>query len=246
MDHKASFQLSRKSLRVQCEVLGLPLNRVRMNYTGRPEVAMLERFVHSGAEIALFDEGKSIHGLLHAALMPLLYPLGVRRWGPEQKYVANGYIQVSGVSTYLYLHYGAFTELLSDHPNLPNKMVKTVAESTTDTIHAGWSKIRSWNRDNKGFQHLSLTVSPQQMVRLYEIVTRSRLVRIMQQLLVPPFVFGFTGWPDLTIVNDNHLSLVEVKTKDRLHHQQIITISDMKDAAELDISVVQVIRTNVD
>ena len=82
------------------------------------------------------------------------------------------------------------------------------------------------------------------MIRLYEILTRSRLVRTMQQLLVPPFVFGFTGWPDLRIVNNNHLSLVEVKTKNRLHHQQNTTISDMKDAAELDISVVQVIRTS--
>jgi hypothetical protein len=217
-----------------------------MNYTGRPEVAMLERFVQSGAEIALFDEGASIHGLLHAALLPLLYPLGVRRWGPEQKYVASSYFHFSGVRSYLYLGYGAFRELLSDHPDLPHEMVKAVAESGADAIHAGWSKIRAWNRDNTWIPHLSHTVSPRQMVRLYEIVTRSRLVRIMQQLLVPPFVFGFTGWPDLTIVNDNHLSLVEVKTMDRLHHQQIITISDMKDAAELDVSVVQVIRTNAD
>lgn len=243
MEHEASFRLSKQSLRVQCEVLGLRLDQVRMDYTGRPELAVLERFVQSGAEIALFDEGKSIHGLLHAMLLPLLYPLGVRRWGPEKEYVASNRPQLfSGVRSYLYLGYGGFRELLSDHPDLPGKMVKTVAESNADAIRAGWSQICAWNRDNTWIPHLSHTVSPQQMVRLYEIVTRDRLVRIMQQLLVAPFVFGFSGWPDLTIVNDSHLSLVEVKTTDRLHHQQIITISDMKDAAELDISVIQVVR----
>jgi hypothetical protein len=244
MDDEASFQLSRRPLRAQCEALGLRMDQVRMNYTGRPEVAMRERFIQSGAEMALFDEGKSLHGLLHAMLLPLLYPLGARHWGPEGKYAAGGHCRsFSGVRSYLYLTFFAYPDLLPSNPDLPDKMVKRVATSTGDDIRAGWSKICVWNKDNTWIPHLSHTVSVQQMVRLYEIVTRPRLVRIMEQILrAPSPLFYSSGWPDLTIVNDSLLSLVEVKTTDKLNHSQIRTIGDMKDATELDVSVVQVLK----
>jgi len=48
-----------------------------------------------------------------------------------------------------------------------------------------------------------------------------------------------SGWPDLTMVRDGSLLWAEIKTSDRLHMSQIVTLSRMKDLLPGLIQIVQ-------
>lgn len=50
------------------------------------------------------------------------------------------------------------------------------------------------------------------------------------------------GWPDLTLVKDGRLKFVEVKTTDRMHHSQLITIPALVREIAADVSVLQLVR----
>ncbi len=52
------------------------------------------------------------------------------------------------------------------------------------------------------------------------------------------------GWPDLTLVKDGHLKFVEVKTTDRLHHSQLVTIPALVREIGADVSVLQLVSAN--
>jgi hypothetical protein len=47
------------------------------------------------------------------------------------------------------------------------------------------------------------------------------------------------GWPDLTLVKGGRLSFVEVKTTDKLHHSQLVTIPSLVREIGADVSVLQ-------
>jgi hypothetical protein len=56
-----------------------------------------------------------------------------------------------------------------------------------------------------------------------------------------PYAYA-KGWPYLTLVEVGEVRFIEVKTTDRLHISQIITIGKMKRAAGLGITVARVAR----
>lgn len=52
------------------------------------------------------------------------------------------------------------------------------------------------------------------------------------------------GWPDLTLVKDGYLKFVEVKTTDKLHHSQLVTIPALVREIGADVSVLRLVRAN--
>lgn len=52
------------------------------------------------------------------------------------------------------------------------------------------------------------------------------------------------GWPDLTLIKDGGLTFVEVKTTDKLHYSQLITIPAIIKEIGADISVLQLSHAN--
>lgn len=51
-----------------------------------------------------------------------------------------------------------------------------------------------------------------------------------------------TGWPDLVLLKNENIELVEVKTTDKLHSNQILQIQNIKRYLPYSINVVRVIR----
>lgn len=52
------------------------------------------------------------------------------------------------------------------------------------------------------------------------------------------------GWPDLTLIKDGRLKFVEVKTRDKLHRSQLVTIPALIREIGADVSVLQLVRAN--
>lgn len=50
------------------------------------------------------------------------------------------------------------------------------------------------------------------------------------------------SWPDLTIVKGNEVKFIEVKTTDKLHKSQLVTIPTFRKIIPYDFSVCRVIR----
>lgn len=54
-----------------------------------------------------------------------------------------------------------------------------------------------------------------------------------------------SGWPDLTIIRNGLILWVEVKTTDKLHMSQLVTLSRMKDLLPGELKVLQITNPTV-
>lgn len=80
------------------------------------------------------------------------------------------------------------------------------------------------------------------MSALFISIGAERLANIAAAIFEDPYLYR-SGWPDLTITNGSNMHWVEIKTTDRLHISQIITISRMKTLLPGEIRVVQLTKT---
>lgn len=77
---------------------------------------------------------------------------------------------------------------------------------------------------------------------LFAAIGAERLAQITAAIMENPYLYR-AGWPDLTMIKDSDMFWVEVKTNDRLHISQIMTISRMKPLLPGNVSVVQLVKT---
>ena len=68
-----------------------------------------------------------------------------------------------------------------------------------------------------------------------EGINKSTLKALQDRGLIDDFSVitsnGYTygnGWPDLTLIKDNEVLFIEVKTTDKMHESQLITIPEMR------------------
>lgn len=70
----------------------------------------------------------------------------------------------------------------------------------------------------------------------------SALRAITEAVAEDPYRYR-AGWPDLTLVRGDDMLWIEVKTTDRLHMSQIITMSKMKPLLPGKLMVLQLTKT---
>ena len=80
------------------------------------------------------------------------------------------------------------------------------------------------------------------MSSLFAAIGAERLAQITAALMENPYSYR-AGWPDLTMVKDSDMFWVEIKTTDRLHMSQIMTIYRMKPLLPGNMRVVQLTKT---
>lgn len=79
------------------------------------------------------------------------------------------------------------------------------------------------------------------MSSLFAAIGAERLAQITEAIMENPSYRA--GWPDLTMVKGSDMFWVEIKTTDRLHPSQIMTISRMKPLLPGEVRVVQLTKT---
>ena len=80
------------------------------------------------------------------------------------------------------------------------------------------------------------------MSSFFAAIGAERLAQITAAIMENPYSYR-AGWPDLTMVKGSDMLWVEIKTTDRLHISQIMTIFRMKPLLPGNIRVVQLIKT---
>ncbi len=83
-------------------------------------------------------------------------------------------------------------------------------------------------------------ISLESIKRVYSRIRVSKILRLAEEYFDGRL--GLNGWPDLTLIKDDNISLIEVKIKDKLHYNQVRTFSALRNIFK-NIKVVKVDRS---
>jgi hypothetical protein len=112
---------------------------------------------------------------------------------------------------------------------------KQIQQTTKAKYLASFSEIISYNLIREWYPGLSLEFAD----ALFDAVPKVHFAKLASW--VSKDSNHRNGWPDLTLVKDGCLKFVEVKTTDRLHHSQLITIPALVREIGADVSVLQLV-----
>jgi hypothetical protein len=193
------------SLKEQCRYLSLPFDRVSVQRRSkRVEDDALAYFGGAGAT-GVACEGRPIFLLVQAICADVLAELG-------KAGLTNG----GGMSAYL--------EALVVEQGRSDRVAteareRIVARIGVESFGELGTRLRQLQRENTQFRDCAgLTV--EFLAELYSALPRDQLTRLTGFFLEKPYAHR-KGWPDLILVNQGHVQLVEVKEKDKLHTSQI-------------------------
>ena len=88
--------------------------------------------------------------------------------------------------------------------------------------------------------------TPTQVVMLFEKIFRSlglnKVKAVLRMYFSNPLAYNYRGWPDLFVMENERAYFIEVKTTDKLHLNQLVTIPDMINIAGLTVEIVRLIH----
>lgn len=216
------------SLRKQCEMLDLPLKQLEIQYEGGPELAVLNHLRAQGSQVCCC-EGGAINTAMYCLCFDRLYRLNCAKWGGPQ-----------GARSFGYMGIMCFNDLLEDTPNLAELMLEDITVTGESDFLQAFDILKSWQGVPDWAFRTWVGVDRNMVLQIFRVLHNKGLLAIAKVFVTDPFAYS-KGWPDLTVIDLGELHLVEVKTSDRLHASQIITIPAMKEAG-LKVEVIQIKR----
>jgi hypothetical protein len=215
----------------QCRALRISLEVHQHEWQGRPEQSVLS-LLPDKPQWAFVDEGKMLHALIHAIVLPRLYLMASKAWNETAGY--------DRARSWLYGFYAGYRDLLEIDPRLTERMLEDIDEWDRAAFVASWRMLAEWNHEF-GF-HPAAHITSDLALAVLDGVGEPRLSAIAAKVFSEPFAY-YHGWPDVMLLDsDGKLSFIEVKTTDKLHYGQIITMVDMREAANLNIRVMRLHR----
>jgi hypothetical protein len=116
-------------------------------------------------------------------------------------------------------------------------VLDAVENSTRSSIAGNFEEIISHSFVQACYPGLNTSTA----CALYSALGSYRLHKLAELIFTDPYTYR-NGWPDLTLVQNNMLLFVEVKTTDKLHKSQLTSFPAIRKAIDADIRVV-VLRT---
>ena len=220
--------ISQCSLSTQCELLQLPRKEWHLPKARSPEIAVMMTRSQNGAKVA-YCEGGAVLLVLYCLCFERLYRLSRKHWGSAEE-----------ARSFMYTSILCYGELLEQHPELPDQMVADIANTREQELLRSFDILKSWQGSGDGWAGRDwVAVDRELVLQLFRALGNDRCAAIARRFLQDPFAFT-KGWPDLVWVEGETAGLIEVKTKDRLHISQIITIPEIREASNLPVEVAQV------
>ena len=202
----------------QCEELSLPVEIIELKYNKNVEYSLLNYYMTNGF-VGTYIEGKALFTVLKAYLLDELFNIS---WHREKKKTAE---------TYLEAHLIAITK---EELEIILKSIDTLTE---EQFVSNISFILEQPFIKEDCKSLSLEFA----IGIYSIIPKEIIKILFRKIHEDSYTYR-NGWPDLIIFKDNELKFIEVKTKDKLHRSQIITIPTMREILPYSFSVVKVKR----
>jgi hypothetical protein len=193
-------------------------------------MSALSYFERSGCQ-GCFTEGGIIHVVLYAMCLHAMLRAGEATWGKRSP----------AIQSFMYAGIMCMNFLLETDPDLEHKMLEEMQTSTVNLVLRNYDIIKSWQRSETWFPYSYIGMTRDQIRHAYTAIGRDALINVAKTLFSDPYAF-IKGWPDLAIFSGANLYLVEVKTNDRLHPSQLITMPAMR-LAGLPIEVLRIRQT---
>lgn len=219
---------TRSSLESQCQMVGWELTTLgaikagkkTWSYQGRddltPEEVVVRAMTAAGGDCS-WCEGGSINLLLKAATLPVL----------ARRNIFND--RQDAICRYL----EAQLTILSEFGTELVDCVTTISSADLE------GNVREICADPfiKGAYP---SVREDFVCRLAKAVPVELRARMLQTYLIKPYDYR-SGWPDLTVISNDGLSFIEVKTTDKFHESQLRFAGEVAGNLGLKCKVVQVV-----
>lgn len=218
-------QISKLSLKKQCAELGLPIEQMPRSNGSRPEINAYNALIREGYEVT-HCEGKGIGFILKGMCLDSLTKTSCFREYPD---MARNDACIKGIGT------------------LAGKGSKELRLIINEIISVRKSKYMHACREllaHKDTPVFSPSVSIQFADAAFETLSKWQWTRLAEWISLKG-EHG-NGWPDLTLIRDGELKFAEVKTTDKLHHSQIITISALQKIIDADVRILHVVKMQGD
>ncbi|MCD6532605.1 MAG: VRR-NUC domain-containing protein [Deltaproteobacteria bacterium] len=202
-DEGRVYAISKMPLTKQCSELSLKHKTIELSYEGKPEPALLAYYESLGYT-GISSEGVGISIILKALMLDKLseYNFLHSRSDACSRYLAAQLVILNNRTD----------EIISSILSVSKeKYLNNFKEIINDHFIASW------------FPPIPVEFA----TAMYEAIDLKLFVAIAQKMSEDPYTYR-KGWPDLTLTKGREVLFVEVKTKDKLHDSQIITIPAMQ------------------
>jgi len=218
-DYSLPFDIIRyqgKSLTEQCKLLEIPLLKISMPFSGKPEPAVLDYFRSRGYE-GTHCEGKYIFLVIHALILDKL-PAYNECIAGSRRLAAATPLKLQVQQLFRYLEITLEEILFTNEIAFKNNVEEILCEKESADTYP--------------------EVAVEFAQRVLGHLDRSALCGLAHVLALDADKL-FRGWPDLILVNDGEMRFVEVKGKENLSVNQLYTLYHLKRWFD-NISVVRV------
>jgi hypothetical protein len=215
-------EISKQPLKSQCELLGIPLYRCELNYNSNVERSLSDKYESLGYMCARCEGGPFLL-TIKSCCLEFIYRVDD---------LARDY---GALSTY--------TEALFTRNKVHNpKLIETISRSKSRHVLKMFNKIYDEQTVREAYPGLTSRF----IKNYFKRFGKPSLASAAKIFASDPYTFR-NGWPDLTLITPkSDIVLAEIKTTDKLHQNQIRTISTMKCVIPHKFAVIQVTRSECD
>lgn len=212
------YIISTLPLLAQCEKLSLPMQVLEWDKSKKPEIWALQYFSNLGF-VGAYCEGGAIglvlKGLCLDELTKTSYFYGTCINAREDACLA-------GIVT-----------LAGKNEDQLNSIMKEIYKTNRSKYLSACEEILSYPAINEWYPGLSMSF----IEKMFDAFTKDEYCLIAKWIAMNPE--HRNGWPDLTLVKEGMVRFIEVKTTDKLHNSQLITIPAIKQLINTEIQVIK-------
>lgn len=218
-DEGKILALSKMKLSHQCQELSLDLIEIHLNYQGSPELAALQHFQQEGY-IGSILEGDFILTVVKALILDKL-----------EEY-SSFYSRKDACVGFLH------GQLVVNQNNIAD-IISSISKISRNKFISNMTEIANEPLVQQFYPGISLDIA----IAFFDAVDLSIFEKIAIKLAENPYEYS-KGWPDLTIIKDKEIRLIEIKTTDKLHASQLKTIPILREILPFEISVCKIKNLN--
>lgn len=207
--------LANMKLSKQCSELSLELTNLQLNYQTKPELAALHYFEELGY-VGSMHEGNFMLTILKALMLDKL-----------EKYNFFQDRKDARVS--------ALSSQFANNQEHLDEIISSIRITNRENFISNIREITYEPLVQEFYPGLSADVA----IIFFDAIDLSIFEKIAIKFAEDPYEYR-KGWPDLTIIKDGKIRLIEIKTTDKLHESQLKMIPILRDILPFEISVCKI------
>ncbi|MDP3586700.1 MAG: hypothetical protein Q8R58_01485 [Sulfuricurvum sp.] len=212
------YIISNLSLVLQCEKLSLPIQVLEWDKSKKPEIWAWQYFSNLGF-VGAYCEGGAIGLVLKGLCLDEL--------------TKTSYFYGTCINAREDACLKGINVLAEKNEDQLNSIMKEIYETDRSKYLSACEEILSYPAINEWYPGLNMNF----LEKMYDALTKDEYCLIAKWIAMNPE--HRNGWPDLTLVKENIVCFVEVKTTDKLHNSQLNTIPAIKQLINADIQVIK-------